>query len=162
MKEEKRCFFCLTTKGPFDLVYQSHVCCKCLSRVEKEQKEIYDPLSLSLYDYVRCGEWKGWSNMNFGESLRKLRNTAKLTQLVLGQKVGVSRSYVSQVECGRKPSLEFVGNVARMFNLPVRYMYYLMLEEPEGLTPLQSGTFDTMRGLLLDFAVLIIAPVDSK
>lgn len=160
--KEKRCFFCLTTKGPFDLVYGSYTCCKCLARVEKEQKEIYDLLSLNLYDHVHCGEWKGWNNMDFGESLRKLRLSVGLSQAALGKEVGVSRSYVSQVECGRKPSLEFVGNVARAFGLPVRYMYCLTLEKPRDLTSLQSGMFDTMRGLLLDFAVRIIAPVGSK
>lgn len=86
--------------------------------------------------------------MSFGEGLQALRQSAGLTQSALGKKVGCSRSYVSKVECGQRPSLDFVGEISRVYELPVRYLYCLALEKPKGLTSPQSSMFDDQRSLL--------------
>lgn len=56
--KEKRCFYCRTKTGPFESVYGCSVCANCAIRIRIEQEEIYDPLSLDLYDHVKGGEWK--------------------------------------------------------------------------------------------------------
>lgn len=86
--------------------------------------------------------------MRFGEGLQTLRQSAGLTQSVLGQKVGCSRSYISKVEGGQMPSLDFVGKIGQVYELPSRYFYFLALEKPKGLTPPQSAMFDSQRSLL--------------
>lgn len=86
--------------------------------------------------------------MSFGEGLQALRHAAGWTQSVLGQKVGCSRSYISKVECGQVPSLDFIGKIGQVYVLPVRYFYCLALEKPKGLTPPQSAMFDSQRSLL--------------
>jgi transcriptional regulator with XRE-family HTH domain len=62
----------------------------------------------------------------FGLRLRTLRNQHNLTQTELGDRVGISQKYVSELECGRKsPSWETLVALARFgFGMPLSVMLF--------------------------------------
>jgi transcriptional regulator with XRE-family HTH domain len=60
-------------------------------------------------------------NKSIGENLRIVRK--KLSQKKFGESVGVSRSYVSDIEHGRiKPSLEYLINVAEKYEVSLDWI----------------------------------------
>lgn len=59
----------------------------------------------------------------FGIRLRKLRNKYKMTQTVLGQKIGKSKPVISNYENGLKsPTLDTAINIASIFNVSLDYL----------------------------------------
>lgn len=53
--------------------------------------------------------------MNFGDQLKKYRSKNKLSQKRLGEKLNISRSYVSEVESGKKnPSPELREKIVKL------------------------------------------------
>jgi transcriptional regulator with XRE-family HTH domain len=56
-----------------------------------------------------------------GSMLRRLREVNGLTQVELAKKVGVTQSYIAQLESGRKisPSLEMLKKLAKALDVPV-------------------------------------------
>jgi transcriptional regulator with XRE-family HTH domain len=59
---------------------------------------------------------------DFGEYLRKLREAQKLSLREMAAKTGVSVSYITQIENGRRkaPGPEVLKWLARAYNVPVR------------------------------------------
>lgn len=56
----------------------------------------------------------------FGRKLRELRRNHRMTQLDLAVMLGIDRSYISEVECGKKGiSLATLEVIAIGFRLPV-------------------------------------------
>jgi len=55
----------------------------------------------------------------FGEKLRTLRNRHNITLIDLAHRLGLSaHGYISEIESGKKkPTVEFVINVAKIFNV---------------------------------------------
>ena len=55
----------------------------------------------------------------FGEKLRKLRNKHEMTLKELAVQLGLNaHGYISEIESGKKkPTVEFVVNVARLFHV---------------------------------------------
>lgn len=55
----------------------------------------------------------------FGEKLRKLRNTHGMTLKELAVQLGLNaHGYISEIESGKKkPTVDFVVNVARLFHV---------------------------------------------
>jgi transcriptional regulator with XRE-family HTH domain len=61
---------------------------------------------------------------NLGKRLRALRNERGLTLVQLGQQVGLSASYLSQIERGvTMPSLARLTTIARALDVEVRYFF---------------------------------------
>jgi transcriptional regulator with XRE-family HTH domain len=61
---------------------------------------------------------------NLGKRLRALRNEQGLTLVQLGQQVGLSASYLSQIERGvTMPSLARLTTIARALDVEVRYFF---------------------------------------
>lgn len=59
----------------------------------------------------------------FAERLKKLRETAKLTQEQLAKELKVSRGAIGYYEKGeRTPDIEFLNSVSTFFDLPVSYL----------------------------------------
>lgn len=56
---------------------------------------------------------------NFGKKLRALRNSRGMTLKELAAEMGLNaHGYISEVESGKKkPSIEFVLNASRLFNV---------------------------------------------
>ena len=61
--------------------------------------------------------------MNFGEKLKGLRTTQKLTQQQLADRIGVAKSVVSYYESGdRYPSYDVLVRIARIFSTTTDYL----------------------------------------
>lgn len=61
----------------------------------------------------------------FGQALKLLRRYQGLNQMTLAKKLGVSRSYVSELESGnRTPSFDLLSRYAEVFNIPVSSLVF--------------------------------------
>lgn len=62
----------------------------------------------------------GGSTMTFGENLKRIRKDMKLTQQEMGNKMGISRSYLSDMENSRKcPSVNIALLTAKRLKISV-------------------------------------------
>lgn len=71
-----------------------------------------------------------------GDYLRDLRNKKRLSLREVGEKVGVSGSYLSQIETSeRRPSAEILRKLAPAYGVPVRDTLEVagFLDEPEAV-----------------------------
>ncbi|MFM8331343.1 MAG: helix-turn-helix domain-containing protein [Candidatus Methylumidiphilus sp.] len=60
---------------------------------------------------------------NLGEALRLVRSFHDMNQIELAQRLGISRSYLSELESGKKtPSLDLLDNYAKTFEIPTSYL----------------------------------------
>jgi transcriptional regulator with XRE-family HTH domain len=68
--------------------------------------------------------------MTYGQKLRKLRESKKMTQQQLAEKLGyVTNSYISDVEKGAFiPSKEKLGKIAKALNVEFKELDDLLLE----------------------------------
>lgn len=61
---------------------------------------------------------------NLPKILKHIRTFNKLTQLELGKKLGISRSYISQMEKGIKnPTNETLQKYSEAFDIPLSVIY---------------------------------------
>ena len=79
--------------------------------------------------------------MKTGSIIKLLRMANGMSQDELAGRLDVTRSYLSQVENGREPSLAFLRAVSREFEMPVAL---LLIEEDEK----DSETIRELRRLL--------------
>ena len=73
----------------------------------------------------------------FGQALSLLRRYQGLNQSALAKKLGVSRSYISELESGnRTPSLDLLSRYAEVFNIPVSSLVFFAeaLQDQENLS----------------------------
>ena len=99
----------------------------------------------------------------FGQALKLLRRHQGLNQSILAEKLGVSRSYVSELESGnRTPSLDLLGRYADVFNVPVSSLVFFAeaLQDRENLT----GRLEKAKGVIARkiIAMLTVLDVDSE
>lgn len=60
--------------------------------------------------------------MNIGERFKKLREELGLTQEEFGEKLGVTRQAIYQIEKGlRTPGIKFIVKASEIFNVPISY-----------------------------------------
>lgn len=56
----------------------------------------------------------------YGRALKLIREYHRRSQLDLSQSLGISRSYLSEIESGiKKPSIEILERYSEVFNMPV-------------------------------------------
>ncbi|MCD8323930.1 MAG: helix-turn-helix domain-containing protein [Clostridiales bacterium] len=61
--------------------------------------------------------------MTFGEKLKNLRKSQKLTQKQLAERLGVAKSVVSYYESGyRYPSYDVLVNISHVFHVSTDYL----------------------------------------
>jgi len=59
----------------------------------------------------------------FGERVKKLRTDKKISQIVLGENLGIGKSAVSMIESGqRSASIEVADQIANYFKVPLDYL----------------------------------------
>lgn len=69
--------------------------------------------------------------MSYGQKIREIRRRELMSQEAFADKVGVSRSVISQIEIDRiRPSLEMLRNVSREFDVSLDFLM-LYEDEPE-------------------------------
>lgn len=99
----------------------------------------------------------------FGQALKLLRRYQGLNQSALAQKIGVSRSYVSELESGnRTPSVDLLERYSKEFNIPVSSLVFFAeaLEDREKY----SGNLDKAKGVIAKkiIALLTVLDIDSE
>ena len=57
---------------------------------------------ITSFDIQKRNVSNGGSTMTFGENLKRIRKDMKLTQQEMGNKMGISQSYLSDMENSRK------------------------------------------------------------
>lgn len=63
--------------------------------------------------------------LNFTDRLKKFRTEKGLNQTELGEKIGVKKSYYSQIENNKKsPSRNFINSLVSISGLPEEYWLY--------------------------------------
>ncbi len=66
-----------------------------------------------------------------GQKVRGLRKSHKLTVAALAEKLGISESYLSQLESGRvDPSISLVGRLSAALDVPISAFFDTEYEEP--------------------------------
>lgn len=99
----------------------------------------------------------------FGQALKLLRRYQGLNQSVLAKELGVSRSYISELESGnRTPSLDLLNRYAKTFKIPVSSLVFFAeaLEDRDNI----SGNLEKAKGVIAKkiIALLIVLDVDSE
>jgi transcriptional regulator with XRE-family HTH domain len=80
-----------------------------------------------------------------GEALRLVRSFHDMNQTDLAQRLGISRSYLSELEAGKKtPSLDLLDSYAKAFEIPISYLLLFCetLEDGDVATKVKSAATD--------------------
>ena len=84
--------------------------------------------------------------MNFGEKLRNLRTSQKLTQQQLADRIGVAKSVVSYYESGdRYPSYDVLVKIARIFHTTTDYLLDVSKDKVIDVTGLSDEDISVVR-----------------
>ena len=87
--------------------------------------------------------------MNFGEKLKKLRTSQKLTQQQLADRIGVAKSVVSYYESGdRYPSYDVLVKIARIFHTTTDYLLGVSKESVIDVTGLTDKDIAAVRAVV--------------
>lgn len=72
--------------------------------------------------------------MNIGTAIQKLRKTKapQLTQGEFASKIGISQTYLSQIESNKKkPSIEILESIASYFEIPLPIIFWFSIDESD-------------------------------
>ena len=70
--------------------------------------------------------------MNIGEGIKRLRKIHQQRQGVFAKGIGITQSYLSQIERGhRKPSTELLEKIAEYINMPLPVMLWFCIDESD-------------------------------
>lgn len=95
----------------------------------------------------------------FGQALKLLRRYQGLNQSALAIKLGVSRSYVSELESGnRTPSFDLLNRYADVFEVPVSSLVFFA-EALEGGNK-ELGRLQQAKGVIAKKIVTILTLLD--
>lgn len=84
--------------------------------------------------------------MNFGDKLKALRTSQKLTQQQLADRIGVSKSVVSYYESGdRYPSYDVLIGVAHVFHTTTDYLLDIKKEKVIDVSGLSDDDIAVVR-----------------
>ena len=75
--------------------------------------------------------------MNIGIAIKHLRKTkTRLNQVEFAEAVGITQTYLSQIETGSKtPSLEILNWIALYFKIPLPVLFWFSLTEDDIQAP---------------------------
>ena len=86
--------------------------------------------------------------MNFGEKLKSLRTSQKLTQQQLADRIGVAKSVVSYYESGdRYPSYDVLVKIARIFHTTTDYLLDVAKDSVLDVTGLSDEDIAVVRSV---------------
>lgn len=84
--------------------------------------------------------------MNFGDKLKALRTSQKLTQQQLADRIGVAKSVVSYYESGdRYPSYDVLVRIAHVFHTSIDYLLDVKKEKVIDVTGLSDEDIAVVR-----------------
>lgn len=97
----------------------------------------------------------------FGQALKILRRSQELNQSELSQRLGVSRSYISELESGnRTPSFELLERYAEVFDIPLSSLMFFAegLQEPDAL----EGRLDKAKGVIAKKIIALLRVIEAN
>ena len=98
---------------------------------------------------------------NLGKRLKALRNKRELTLAQLGQRVGLSASYLSQIErCVTMPSLSNLSAIAGALEMEMGYFFEDDIPPPRVVRANQGKRLDSADDIVIE--CLSADPVDKK
>lgn len=70
--------------------------------------------------------------MELGKAIKALRKKKDLNQGEFSKRIGITQSYLSGIEKGRKkPSIEVVESIAKAIGVPLAVLFWFTLEEKD-------------------------------
>lgn len=94
------------------------------------------------------------------EALRLIRVFHDLKQNELADKLEISKSYLSEIESGRKtPSTDLIESYAALFDLPVSSIWFFNERLRDGS---DAGVLDRARGVVSEKVLNFLRMVEQK
>lgn len=99
--------------------------------------------------------------MKPGERIKKFRDVKGLSQVEFSEALGISQSYLAQIELGvRQPSREFLKKLNKVFNVPSDYILYsgtaAQWDKIEAKLKSKGLTDDEIREIQPDYLVALV------
>lgn len=70
--------------------------------------------------------------MNIGDALKNIRKKAKITQLKMSKDIGISQTYLSQIENGERiPSIGVLEQISSFHGIPLGVMMWYSVESAD-------------------------------
>lgn len=101
--------------------------------------------------------------MDVGKNIRVIRTKAGLRQKKLAKMLGVSASYLSQVEGGkRNPSFSFIRSFSERLNVPMGLIFLEDYSKQNGLDPNSQRLLESLQNFLFDIQTRRIKKARTK
>ncbi|MFK8010318.1 MAG: helix-turn-helix domain-containing protein [Saprospiraceae bacterium] len=70
--------------------------------------------------------------MNIGSAIKKIRLKKNIKQVTLAKESGISVSYLSEIENGKKnPDVRIINQISDALSIPVSFLYFAAFEKNE-------------------------------
>jgi len=70
--------------------------------------------------------------MNIGSAIKKIRLKKEIKQVTLAKESGISVSYLSEIENGKKnPDIRIINQISDALSIPVSFLYFAAFEKNE-------------------------------
>lgn len=87
--------------------------------------------------------------MNIGSSIKKFRSMRRLTQRKLAEKVGITVSYLSQIENDkREPSNSLLRELCGALEIPNEVLFWDAVVPPEGISRKERKVLNAAKAIL--------------
>ena len=111
-------------------------------------------ITIPCVDYNNIKESGTVSYCTFGDNLKMLRKSRKLTQKGLGDKVGLSKAVVSKYETGiGYPSFEVLIRIAQFFGVSTDYLLGIPRGKSIDVSQLTDRQVEILRQLISEFNI---------
>ena len=89
--------------------------------------------------------------MNLGNTITHLREQKGMKQGQLADILGISQTYLSQIENNKKtPNIPLLEKIGSEFSTPLPLLFFLSLDEKD-IPPKKRGDFKKLNPLIRDF-----------
>jgi len=83
--------------------------------------------------------------MNIGQSIKKLRKAKGINQVTFAEFVGITQTYLSQIENGHKePSTYVLNLISEELEIPLPILFWFSVEETD-IIPKKKQAFKTLK-----------------
>ncbi len=83
--------------------------------------------------------------MNIGQSIKNLRKAKGINQATFAESVGITQTYLSQIENGHKePSTYVLRLIAEEIEMPLPILFWFSVEETD-ILPRKKQAFKTLK-----------------